>query len=293
MWLKILAFSVIVFVVAFQFRDIFDPNVLEGKRVVLTGASTGIGEQMAYHYASHGADLLITARRENLLKKVTNHCKRVGKPHGSYNYIIADMSNMSSTEIVIKEAVSRMGGIDYLVLNHIKEISLGEWNGSLDNLTMLSNLFEINFKAYVHLASYAMPILEKSGGSIIVVSSIAGKFAQPYVSAYSATKFALDGFFSGLRLELELKKSDVSITLCVIGLVGTNNAVTKLKEFERGNILEIVKPALPEDAAMAIIKGGALRKREIYFPYFSAKAITLGRDLFPNLLGRIMKFLYH
>lgn len=292
MWIKLFLFAVVAFI-AYQFSDIFDPDILEGKRVVLTGASTGIGEQMAYHYASHKANLLITARRENLLKKVINHCKTVGEPNGIYSYITADMSNMSSTEMVIKEAVAKMGGIDYLVLNHIKEISLGEWSGSSDNLTMLSNLFDINFKAYVHLASYALPLLEKSGGSIIVVSSIAGKFAQPYVSAYSATKFALDGFFSGLRLELELKKCDVSITLCVIGLVGTDNAVSKLKEFERGNILDIVKPALPEDAAMAIIKGGALRKREIYFPYFSAKAITVSRDLFPNLLEKFMKYIYH
>lgn len=76
-------------------------------------------------------------------------------------------------------------------------------------------------------------------------------------------------------------------------LSGTDNAVSKLKEFERGNILDIVKPALPEDAAMAIIKGGALRKREIYFPYFSAKAITVSRDLFPNLLEKFMKYIYH
>ncbi|XP_029641412.1 hydroxysteroid 11-beta-dehydrogenase 1-like protein [Octopus sinensis] len=291
MWLKLVAVGVVAYII-YQMNDMFDLNDLKGKRVVLTGASTGIGEQMAYHYANNKANLLITARRTNVLQKVIDRCKSLGDPNGNYNYITADMGNLSATENVIKEAEEKMGGIDFLVLNHIKEISLGEWSGSTDNLTLLSNLFDINFKAYVHLASYALPLLEKSGGSIIVVSSIAGKLAQPYLSVYSATKFALDGFFSGLRMELELKKCNVSVTLCVIGLIGTENAVSKLKEFGRGTVLDLVKPARPEDAAMAIIKGGALRQREIYFPYFSAKLYTVFRDLFRGLLESSIKFMY-
>ncbi|GAB1600998.1 hydroxysteroid 11-beta-dehydrogenase 1-like protein [Argonauta hians] len=291
MWLKVLIVCVVALIV-YQLNDIFDLNKLKGKRVVLTGASTGIGEQMAYHYANNKANLLITARRTNVLQKVIDRCKTLGNPTGSYNYITADMSNLSATESVIKEAEEKMGGIDFLVLNHIKEISLGEWSGSTDNLTLLSNLFDINFKAYVHLASYALPLLQKSGGSIIVVSSIAGKVAQPYLSGYSATKFALDGFFSGLRMELELRKCDVSITLCVIGLIGTENSVSKLKEFGRGTVLDVMKPARPEDAAMAIIIGGAQRKREIYFPYMSAKFLTVCRDLFRGFLEDSIKFLY-
>lgn len=77
-------------------------------------------------------------------------------------------------DFLFQEAVSRLGGIDILILNHILPIPLGMWEGSPQNLTITDKIVDVNFKAYVHLTSHALPHLVASNGSIIVVSSLAG-----------------------------------------------------------------------------------------------------------------------
>ena len=74
---------------------------------------------------------------------------------------------------------SKLGSIDYLVLNHIIPIPLGLWEGTSQNLTLASTVIDVNFKAYVHMASHALPHLQKSHGSIVVVSSLSGEILRP------------------------------------------------------------------------------------------------------------------
>ncbi|KAJ8313424.1 hypothetical protein KUTeg_009052 [Tegillarca granosa] len=266
MWKKILAMVVGV-LIGYWLIDDFNPDVIKGKRIVITGASTGIGEQMAYHFAKMGANILVTARREHALQQVVSRCKEIN-PNGQYYYISADMLNMTSTYSVINEAKVKLGGIDYLVLNHIIVIPMGVWQGTVENLTLMDKIIDVNFKAYVHLASHAIPYLQESQGHIIVVSSLSGKLAQPFTAVYSASKFALDGFFSGLRQEFLMKR--------------TENSIKGLRNFGQDYLIENVQPAKPEDAAMAIIKGGAQRAREIHFPYMGTRLVTLFRDFFPG-----------
>ncbi|XP_056003922.1 hydroxysteroid 11-beta-dehydrogenase 1-like protein [Ostrea edulis] len=291
MWKKILALFVGV-LVGYWLIDDFNPNVLRGKRVVVTGSSTGIGEQIAYHYARMGADLLITARREKVLQQVVTRCKELGPEGGRYFYKSADMANMSATKEVIQEAIDRLGGIDILVLNHILPIPLGLWEGTPQNLTLTDKIIDVNFKAYIYLTSHALPHLTVTNGSIIVVSSLAGKIGQPFTAVYSATKFALDGFFGGLRQEFKLRGCDVSITLCVIGLVGTENAIRGLRDYGQHYLLEMLPAETPSDTALAIIRGGAKRQREIFHPYLSLKIMTLLRDWIPNIVEFINRSMF-
>lgn len=291
MWKKVLA-AVLGVIVGYSLIDDFNPDSLKGKNVVITGASAGIGEQMAYHYARMGANVLVTARTEKKLQEVVAKCKELGRSDGIYHYISADMSNLTSTELVIREAISKMGGIDYLVLNHIIVIPLGMWKGSPDNLTRMDKIVDVNYKSYVHLTSHALPFLEESKGSIVVVSSLAGKVAQPFSGVYSSTKFALDGFFGSLRQEFALRNCDVSVTLCVIGLVATESAISELKNFKQFFLLNNIKAAEPPDAAYAIIRGGALRAREIYFPYMETRVLTMLRDWLPKTVDYINRFVY-
>lgn len=291
MWKKILALFIGV-LVGYWLIDDFNPDVLKGKRVLVTGSSTGIGEQIAYHYARMGANVMVTSRRENTLKQVVQKCKELGPPEGKYFYKAADMANMSVTQLVIKEAVTKMGGIDILILNHILPIPLGMWEGSPQNLTITDKIVDVNFKAYVHLTSHALPHLVASNGSIIVVSSLAGKIGQPFTAVYSATKFALDGFFGGLRQEFRMKGCDVSITLCVIGLVGTENAIKGLKDYGQHYLLEMLPAETPSDTALAIIRGGAMRQREIFHPYLSIRLMTLLRDWMPNVVEYINRSVF-
>ncbi|NXR11623.1 DHI1L protein, partial [Semnornis frantzii] len=237
---------------------------LVGARVLLTGASAGIGEQMAYHYARFGAALVLTARREAVLQKVMEKCLTLGAK--KVFLIPADMSSPSEPQKVVQFAVQKLGGLDYLVLNHIGANRFQMWAGDVEFTRWL---MQVNFFSYVALATAALPTLEKNNGSLVVVSSLAGKIATPFTTSYSATKFALDGFFGSLRHELMMQKKNVSVTLCILGLIDTETAM----ESTRGKVHLSASPA--PDAALAIVLGSAARLREVFYPWWLQQIIYL------------------
>ncbi|NXP60553.1 DHI1 dehydrogenase, partial [Chloropsis cyanopogon] len=206
-------------VLAFWFysaRDTFKPEMLRGKRVIVTGASTGIGEQLAYHLARMGAHVLVTARTEARLQSVVQRCLELGA--ASARFVSGTMEDMAFAQHVVKEAQTLLGGLDMLILNHVGASYFGFFDGDVEHVR---KLLEINFLSYVAMATAALPMLKESEGSIVVVSSMAGKVGFPFTVPYSATKFALDGFFSSLRQEFTIQNINVSITLCILGFIDT------------------------------------------------------------------------
>lgn len=280
-------------VLGYMLIDDFNPDTVKGKNVFITGASTGIGEQLAYHYAKLGANIVITARRESRLREVIGKCKELGTKQQVYDYVVADMMDLNATGSVLQKAIVKLGGrLDYLVLNHIILLDLGLWTGSKHNLSLIDKVINVNFQSYVYLASHALPYLEKSKGSVVVVSSFAGKFGQPFTSIYSASKFALDGFFGGLRQELKLRNCDISVTVCVLGFIGTENAVNQLSNFGQTFLLNVLKPALPSDTAYAIVRSGAQRVRQMYYPMLQTYPLVLLRDWFPEFCDYVNRYVY-
>ncbi|XP_064590541.1 hydroxysteroid 11-beta-dehydrogenase 1-like protein isoform X2 [Zonotrichia leucophrys gambelii] len=223
------ATGVVAGLVAFFWKDDFNPESLSGARVLVTGASAGIGEQIAYHYARFGAEIVLTARREAVLQKVMEKCLTLGAK--KIFYIPADMSSPSEPERVVQFAVQKLGGLDYLVLNHIGTNRFQEWAGDVEYTRWL---LQVNFLSYVALATAALPSLEKNRGALVVVSSLTGKMPTPFTTSYSATKFALDGFFSSLRHELIMQSRDVSVTLCILGLIDTDSALEHTRDKVQG-----------------------------------------------------------
>ncbi|XP_007897756.1 corticosteroid 11-beta-dehydrogenase isozyme 1 [Callorhinchus milii] len=266
----------------FNSGDSFDPEMLRGKRVIVTGASSGIGEQMAYHLAEMGSHILITARRKQRLEAVVAKCLKLGA--ASADYVAGSMEDMEFAKHVVKEAEKQFGGLDMLILNHIGSAYFRYFDGDVDHIR---TLLEINFLSYVTMTVEAMPMLKKSNGSIVVVSSIAGKIGNPLVVPYSSTKFALDGFFSSLRQEFAMLNYNVSITLCVISYINTEAAVKAISHI-------IQQPPAPKDeCALEIIKGGALRNREVYYKYEFTKYVLLLRDWVPELLDAFIRKNYN
>uniref|UniRef100_A0A383Z271 Hydroxysteroid 11-beta-dehydrogenase 1-like protein n=1 Tax=Balaenoptera acutorostrata scammoni TaxID=310752 RepID=A0A383Z271_BALAS len=102
---------------AYYWDDNFDSASLQGARVLLTGASVGVGEELAYHYARLGSHLVLTAHTEALLQKVVGNCRKLGAP--KVFYIAADMASPEVPERVVQFALDKLGGLDYLVLNHL------------------------------------------------------------------------------------------------------------------------------------------------------------------------------
>ncbi|NXA05332.1 DHI1 dehydrogenase, partial [Sapayoa aenigma] len=261
----------------------FNAEMLRGKRVIVTGASSGIGEQMAYHLARMETHLLLTARTEAKLQKIVERCLELGA--ASARYISGSMENPSFPEVVVKEAENTWGGLDMLILNHIGYFSI--FNYFDGNVEQVRKLMETNFLSYVAMTSSALPMLKESEGSIIVVSSMAGKVGSPFVAPYSASKFALDGFFSSLRHEFIMDKVNVSITLCILGYINTDSAVQTISHVIRDT------PAPKEECALEIIKSGALRQRELHYPPWLVKSMLHIRDIAPEFLDSIIRSRYH
>ncbi|GAB0200042.1 11-beta-hydroxysteroid dehydrogenase 1-like [Grus japonensis] len=257
------------------------PEMLRGKRVIVTGASSGIGEQMAYHLARMEAHLLLTARREAKLQKVVERCLELGA--ASASYVSGSMEDTTFPEVVVKEAENTWGGLDMLILNHIGHSFFNYFNGDVGHVR---KLLETNFLSYVAMTTAALPMLKENEGSVVVVSSMAGKIGTPFVAPYSATKFALDGFFSSLRHEFIIDKVNVSITLCILGYIDTENAVRAVSHAIRDT------PAPKEECALEIIKSGALRQRELHYPSWVVGSLVLLRDIAPDFLDRSIRSNY-
>nr|AAL06292.1 11-beta hydroxysteroid dehydrogenase isoform 1 [Sus scrofa] len=232
----------------------FRPEMLRGKKVIVTGASKGIGREMAYHLARMGAHVVVTARSEETLKKVVSHSLELGA--SSAHYVAGTMEDMTFAEQFVAKAGKLLGGLDMLILNHITQAFM---TSVYDDIHLVRRSMEVNFLSYVVLSVAALPMLKQSNGSIVVVSSQAGKMANPLVAPYSASKFALDGFFSSITKEYSVTKVNVSITLCILGLIDTDTAMTAV-----AGILN-VQPSPKEECALEIIKGAALRQEEVYY----------------------------
>ncbi|XP_041337748.1 hydroxysteroid 11-beta-dehydrogenase 1-like protein isoform X3 [Pyrgilauda ruficollis] len=198
-------------------------------------------------------------------------------------YIPADMSSPSEPEKVVQFAVQKLD------LEFSCRITLVPGFGAMETKScFLDSVFfiQVNFLSYVALATAALPTLEKNRGVLVVVSSLTGKMPTPFTTSYSATKFALEGFFSSLRHELIMQKRDVSVTLCILGLIDTESAL----EYTRGKVHLSACPA-PE-AALAIVRGGAARAHEIFYPRWLQQLCCLWA-LVPSSGNQVLRTFYN
>ncbi|KAF7236654.1 Hydroxysteroid 11-beta-dehydrogenase 1-like protein [Varanus komodoensis] len=263
-------------------------DTLAGARVLITGVSCGIGEQVPYHYARFQAQIVLTARRETLLQKLSwtllskHQWMRLDLVTGEWAWLTlrkqwedrvmekflklgakkvfcfpADMASPEEPKKLVQFTLEHLGGLDYVVLNHIGWIPFAVWDGDVDHIR---GLMQVNFLSYVTSAAAALPALTESKGSLLVVSSLLERIATPFMTTYSATKFALEGFFGSFCHELAMKKKDVSMTLYILGLTDMELSLNKTRD--------VTLTAAPASkAALAIVKGGSTRAREVFYPW--------------------------
>ncbi|XP_063171696.1 hydroxysteroid 11-beta-dehydrogenase 1-like protein A [Candoia aspera] len=262
-------------------QETFSAEMVRGMRVLVTGSSSGIGEQIAYEFARMGAHLMLTARREDRLQKVMQKCQKLGA--SSAHYVVADMSNLTSAQKVVEETKTTMGGLDQLVLNHAGGTSFGPFQGTIEPVIRSMN---VNFFSYVQLTISAMDMLQESKGNIVVISSMSGRLPSPFSISYSTAKFAVEGFYTSLRAEMHLRKMDLPITVAVLGYINTDMALKSVGD-------KITQKASPkEDCARQVVKGGVLRHREVFYPYWAVKPILLCRELMPDLVDQVIGYNY-
>lgn len=258
-----------------------------GKNVIVTGSSMGIGKSLAIEFASKGAEnVVIVSRSESRLQDVRQEIMSM-YPNVQVHVVAMDLSTEASCQFLIDESVRLMGSIDYLVLNHITNSQFGLWfdnaDGSYSGKPYLENLFAVNTFSYMWTASAAMKELTKSRGRIAVVSSLAGYAGPPNIAAYASTKHALHGFFNSLRNELQYMKSPVSITVCAIGATDTEGAKEAMAKMTN------VAWDSPHDAAVSIIKGASIRKRNVFHPHFKVYPAVWLYSLYPEVLDYILQ----
>ncbi|PAA64950.1 hypothetical protein BOX15_Mlig028274g1 [Macrostomum lignano] len=244
-----------------------------GKRVLITGSSRGIGEALAHVYAELGAHVTVHARRLDSLEKIRAECRRLGA--ASVHAVAGDMSSPGRAAQVVADAAAAMGGgLDIVVVNHISPSELTTLSRAMpDSAQKQLAAMQTNYFSYVEAARAALPHLEKSAGSLVLISSAAARLPIPYCYEYCASKRALEGFFSTLRQELALNGSAVHAGLAVLGLIGTDSARQTVPKYSKGSNLDFASPAATALDVTAIPVG---RLRELASPWKMRVPLLLG-----------------
>lgn len=190
------------------------------KVVWVTGASSGIGEHLAYALASQGARLILSSRNEQELQRVKQNCS--GKT--GIMVLPVDVSDFDSLPGLAQQAISRFGHIDMLINN----AGISQRSEVKDTLFEVDKkIMEVNFLGAVALTKAVLPsMLERQSGQIAVISSVMGKLGTPRRSAYAASKHALHGWFDCLRAELH--DQGIRVTIICPGYVHTNVTINAL-----------------------------------------------------------------
>src|SRR3954470_12144895 len=186
---------------------------LTGKRVLITGASSGIGAAAAAEFAREGADLALVARSREGLETVAARARADGvRAH----VVVADLGSREAAERAVAESLAALGGLDILVWNaasmvfgRFSEVSADDFDRTM----------AVTFGGAVDTVRAALPHLEESGGTITVTGSIMAKVPLHGFASYAAAKHALRGFVGSLRVELMERGSPVTISMVHPGAV--------------------------------------------------------------------------
>ncbi|KAL5795313.1 hypothetical protein ACOSQ2_000133 [Xanthoceras sorbifolium] len=237
-------------------RSIFKENV-SGKVVLITGASSGIGEYVAYEYAKRGACLALVSRRESRLQAVAAKARQLGSP--DVIVVPSDVSKVEDCKRFIDQTQNHFGRLDHLVNNAgIVQVS------KFEDCTQISDshpVMSTNFWGSIYGTHFAVPHLRKSKGKIIVIASIVGWLPTPKLSFYNATKAALISLYDTLRIEFG---SDIGITIATPGLV--DSEITQRPEFLPETSSEFVPVLSTGVCAKAIVDGTCRGDRYVTEP---------------------------
>lgn len=187
---------------------------LKNNVTIITGASTGIGEELAYQLADHGAHLVLTARRTAELERVAEKVKAKG---AKVIVVSADIAVQADCQKIIDAAIAAFGRIDTLVNN--AGMSMWAKFEDIQDVEMLARIMQVNYMGGVYCTYFALPYLKASKGRIVGVASLTGLVGVPTRTGYAASKHAMRGLFDSLRIELE--DAGVSVTMIYPGFVAT------------------------------------------------------------------------
>ena len=259
---------------------------ITGKVFLLSGASSGIGEEITYQLAALGARVVITARSVDKLERVRENAVKIhGAREVDIHVMQCDMSDIEQAINLVPNALAVYGSIDHLILNQAATPS-GPFLKmvSQHDPVFIEKIYRTNVFSNIQTSIAAISELEKSGGHILVTSSTAGEIPFFISGLYGSSKHALNGFFYSLQQELEALKSNVTVSLAALGLIKTkeigeiSDHITMMPEFFKGDLSE---------CALVMIDNFIVRAPTVTYPKFAG---ALGRLMWwlKPLIGDIL-----
>lgn len=219
---------------------------VEGKVVLIMGASSGIGESTARLLAANGAKVVLGARREERLQALAAEIRAEG---GSVEYCKLDVTQSEDMEGFVRFAEEKFGRIDVIVnnagvmpLSNLEEGKIEEWNRMID----------VNIRGVLHGIAAALPVMRRQGGGHFVnIASIGAYEVTPTASVYCATKYAVRAISEGLRMETQ---REIRVTLVSPGVTESELADSISDEQARAAMREYRRIALPAQAIAEAIR---------------------------------------
>ncbi|MCQ3000306.1 SDR family oxidoreductase [Pseudomonas syringae] len=216
---------------------------IKNKVVVITGASSGIGEATARLLAEKGAHVVLGARRSDRLAELCNELVAAG---GSAQYQALDVTDRANVQAFVDYAVSQFGRVDVIVnnagvmpLSRLDALKVSEWDQMID----------VNIRGVLHGIAAGLPLMQKQqSGQFINIASIGAYAVSPTAAVYCATKYAVRAISEGLRQEVG---ADIRVTVISPGVTESELADSISDEGGRAEMREFRKIAIP---ALAIAR---------------------------------------
>jgi len=258
---------------------------VRGKVVLITGASSGIGEHIAYEYAKRGARLVLVARREQQLHSVRDKAITLGAADA--HVILGDVTKERDCEKVIEVAIQKFGRLDHLVNNAGNVNSF--FFGDCKDTQALHATVDTDFWGPIYMTHFALPELRRTKGKIMVIASIGSWLPHPREAIYNGAKAGVLQFFDTLRVE---ESGKVGITIVMPGFTESEATGGKLVG-EKGEMIQDSdrrdahfgpQPmAYASTVARASVKATLRGWRYVITPYFYS-ALMLYRLIAPELI---------
>lgn len=254
---------------------------MNGKVVIITGASSGIGMALAKEFAGRGAYLSLAARNTEVLDELARELMHNG---GKVIAVKTDVSDPNDCLHLVRTTVKTFGKIDILINN--AGVSMRALFKDVD-LEVLKKLMDVNFWGAVYCTKFAFPYLLASKGSVVGISSVTGYVGLPARTGYSASKFALNGFLETLRTEN--LKTGLHVLVAAPGFTATNirkSALTANGSTQGETPRAEEKMMSAEKVALYIIKAIEKRKNKITLTFFEGKLTVFVNKWFPSLVSK-------
>lgn len=261
---------------------------LNGKVIVITGASSGFGKGAALKFAAAGAKVVLAARRAEVLEEIVAQCRTQG---GEALAVPTDVSKQDEVEKLAQKAVSTYGRIDVWINNagggaigHFEEVPIAEH----------VQVIETDLLGTLYGSYYAMQRFHKQGTGILInVASVIGKIPAPYFSSYAAAKHGVVGLSAAIRQELDVNKI-TGIRVCTVMPTSMDTPFFEHAADHTGHQVVPIPPVYePEQVIDTLVRLATEPKDEVAVGGASGTGFVLMHNLFPGLTEHMMAKLTH